>query len=66
MKRNTMESLILMIEAVLIIITLATGGSAIIGMICYWAIVAINHLTDFIIRRIEEKEEKKDAGKQDD
>ena len=65
MKRNTLQSLILTIEAILIIITLAAGGNAVVGMICYWSVVAVNHLTDFIVRRIEEKEEK-NAGKQND
>ena len=63
MKRNTLCSLILAIEAVLIIIALASGRTALVSMACYWAVVALNHLTDFIIRWIEEREEEKDAGK---
>ena len=54
MKTSQMNKLILLIEAVLIIITLATGGKAVIGMCCYWAVVAVYHLTDFIFGKIED------------
>ena len=43
--------LVLCIEAVLIIITIATGGKALVGMICYWSLVAFYHLTDFIFEK---------------
>ena len=62
LKRDTLQSLLLLIEAVLIIIALAMGSRTTVGMICYWSIVAVNHLTDFIIRRIEEKENREDKG----
>ena len=60
MNRKTLQSLILAIEAALIIVSLATGARTIMGMICYWSIAALNHLTDFIIRWIEEREERKE------
>jgi hypothetical protein len=60
MNRKTLQSLILAIEAALIIVALATGARTTVGMICYRAIVAMNHLTDFIIRCIEEREERKE------
>lgn len=63
MNRKTLQSLILAIEAVVIITALATGARTTVGLICYWSIVALNHLTDFIIRLIEEREEKNDRGK---
>ena len=43
--------LVLAIEAVLIIVTLATGGKAVVGMCCYWGLVAFYHLTDFLFER---------------
>ncbi len=66
MNRKTLNSLILTIEALLIITAIATGSRTTVGMICYWSIVALNHLTDFTIQRIEEKErrEEKTDGKQ--
>ena len=54
MSSKQMNRLFLMIEAVLIVISLATGGKAVIGMICYWSIVAVNNLTDYLIGRSEE------------
>ena len=60
MNRKTLQSLILAIEAALIIVSLATGAKTTMGMICYWSIAALNHLTDFIIRRIEEWEDRKE------
>ena len=63
MNRKTLQSLILAIEAVVIITALATGARTTVGLICYWSIVALNHLTDFIICLIEEREEKNDRGK---
>lgn len=62
MNRKTLQSLILSIEAVLIIVALATGARTTVGMICYWSIAALNHLTDFIIRWIEEREERKEKS----
>ena len=66
MNRKTLNSLILTIEALLIIVAIATGFRTTVGMICYWSIVALNHLTDFIIQSVEEKERRKDRtdGKQ--
>ena len=54
MSSKQFNRLVLMIEAVLIIITLATGGKAIVGMICYWTLVAVNHLFDFLNGRYED------------
>ena len=62
MNRKTLQSLILAIEAALIIVSLATGSRTTVVMICYCSIAALNHLTDFFIRWIEEREEKKDGG----
>mgnify|MGYP001339228079 FL=1 len=58
MNRRTLQSLILAIEAALIIISLANGRITTGGMICYWSLVALNHATDFFIRSIEEREER--------
>ena len=55
MNRKTLQSLILALEAALIIVSLVTGSGTTVGMICYWSIAALNHLTDFIIRWIEER-----------
>ena len=52
MNRKTLQSLILALEAALIIVSLVTGSGTTVGMICYWSIAALNHLTDFIIRWI--------------
>ncbi|MBQ9325248.1 MAG: hypothetical protein IJ246_05705 [Clostridia bacterium] len=62
MNRKTLQSLILAIEAALIIVSLATGSRTTVGMICYWSIAALNHLTDFIICWIEEREARKEKG----
>lgn len=51
MSSKQMNRLILCIEAALIIGALAIGGQAVVGMICYWSIVAVYHLTDFLIGR---------------
>ena len=48
MSKDTFDRLILMLEAILIIVDLAISGNARVGMICYWAIVALYHLTDII------------------
>ena len=60
MNRKTLQSLILALEAALIIVSLVTGSGTTVGMICYWSIAALNHLTDFVIRWIEEREERKE------
>ena len=57
---KSVQSLILTIEAALIILSLATTGKALVGMICYWSIVAVNHLTEFIILRLEDRDGKDD------
>ena len=60
MNRKTLQSLILALEAALIIVSLVTGSGTTVGMICYWSIAALTHLTDFAIRWIEEREERKE------
>ena len=62
MNRKTLQSLILALEAALIIVSLVTGSGTTVGMICYWSIAALNHLTDFIIRWIEEREKHKEKS----
>ena len=62
MNRKTLQSLILALEAALIIVSLVTGSGTTVGMISYWSIAALNHLTDFIIRWIEEREERKEKS----
>ena len=47
------DKLMLLIESVLIIIDLALYGKAKVGMLCYWSIVALYHLTDIILGRKE-------------
>ena len=51
MDSDQINRLILMAEAVLIILTLAVGGTALVGMICYWTVVAVYHLTEYLIMR---------------
>ena len=58
MNSKQFNRLILMTEAILIIISLAVSGKAMVGMICYWAIVAVNHLTEFLIGRREDGRDK--------
>lgn len=55
MNRDAMQSLLLMVEALLIIVCLVLGQHTTFGMICYWVIVAANHLTDYIVRRINDR-----------
>ena len=57
---KSVQSLILTIEAALIILSLVTTGKALVGMTCYWSIVAVNHLTEFIIHRLEDRDGKND------
>ena len=56
---KSVQSLILAIEAGLIILSLATTGKALVGMICYWSLVAFNHLTDFLVNRLEDRDGKR-------
>ncbi|MBQ1492171.1 MAG: hypothetical protein IIZ39_09425 [Blautia sp.] len=42
------DRICLMLEAILIVIDLAIFGKARVGMICYWSIVALYHLTDIV------------------
>lgn len=50
-KLKQFDKKMLMIEAVLIVISLAIGGNARIGMICYWCIVALYHLTEIVLKK---------------
>lgn len=52
---KTVQSLVLAVEAALVILGLATTGKAAIGMACYWAVVAVDHLTDFIFHWREDQ-----------
>ena len=45
------DRILLTLEAILIIISLAGYGQAVVGMICYWSAVVIYHLTDIILER---------------
>ena len=45
---KTIQSLLLMLEAFLVLLSLATGAPSIVGMTCYWALVAVYHLADFM------------------
>ena len=49
LKLNTVRSFILMIEAVLIFVDLIIGGDFKIGMGCYWFLIAVYHLTDYLV-----------------
>ena len=51
-----MDLIFLAIQAVLIIASIASGGSGRVGMICYWSLVAFYHLLDFIYERFGGKE----------
>ena len=48
------DRIMLMVEAILIIIDLAVYGKALVGMICYWSIVVLYHLTDLLLGRNED------------
>ena len=49
--------IVLAVEAVLIIASLLSSGKAVIGMSCYWGLVAFYHLTDFLYGRFSDGEE---------
>ncbi|MBQ1493166.1 MAG: hypothetical protein IIZ39_14530 [Blautia sp.] len=51
METKRFEKIMLMLEAILIVIDLALYGKALVGMLCYWSIVALYHLTDIILGR---------------
>ena len=51
METKRFEKIMLMLEAILIVIDLAIYGKALVGMLCYWSIVALYHLTDIILGR---------------
>ena len=42
------DRVLLMAEAILIILDLVLYGNALAGMICYWSIVVLYHLTDIV------------------
>lgn len=63
---NGLQCLILCIEAVLIIISLLIGENAKVGMVCYWTIIAVYHLTEFLIARRGKTADKDEADEQDD
>ena len=48
------DRILLMAEAILIILDLVLYGKALVGMICYWAIVVLYHLTDLLLGRNED------------
>ena len=64
LKPNTVRNFILMIEAVLIFIDLVFGGDIKIGMGCYWFLVAVYHLTDYLVGYLSDGKEA--DGKQHD
>ena len=51
MKREQFNKFMLMLEAILIVLDLALYGKGLVGMICYWSIVVIYHLSDLILGR---------------
>ena len=54
--RKRPESMVLAIEALLVILSLAIERNALVGMICYWTIVAVYHLTDFLNTKPEDRD----------
>ena len=53
MFRKRSDKIPLMLEAIMIVADLAIFGNARVGMICYWIIVAIYHMTDLIVSNEE-------------
>lgn len=43
------DNAILMIEAILLILDVIFGFNTKTGMICYWSVVALYHLSDIIL-----------------
>lgn len=45
------DEYMLTLEAILIVITLIMGGSARVGMTCYWSLVVLHHLTEIVLKK---------------
>ena len=55
MKLKRFDKAALLAEAILIVLDLAIFGKAKVGMLCYWSIIALYHLTDLITGRKEDE-----------
>jgi len=48
MKTKNLMIVILVIEAALVLITLLRGGNAWLGIVCYWAVLLMKNISDYI------------------
>ena len=48
MKVNNLMIVLLIMESALVLITLLRGGNAWLGIVCYWAILLMKNINDYI------------------
>lgn len=48
MKTNRIMIVVLIMEAALVLITLLRGGNAWVGIICYWVVLLMKNISDYI------------------
>ena len=56
-KRMPLQSIILALEALLVIIGIVTGSDAKICMACYWGIIMVYHAAEFIAGTADDAEQ---------
>ena len=58
MKTKRIMIIVLIMEATLVLITLLRGGNAWLGIVCYWAVLLMKNISDYI------DEKRKDHGRE--
>ena len=58
MKTKNLMIIILIIESALVLITLLRGENAWFGIVCYWAVLLMKNISDYI------SEKRKDHGRE--
>ena len=62
-RRTLIQSVILALEALLIVVGIAADGGAKVCMACYWVVVLIYHIADYIDAMEEAREGRWDDEK---
>ena len=57
MKTKNLMVVMLIVESALVLITLLRGGNAWLGIVCYWAVLLMKNISDYI------DEKRKDHGR---
>jgi len=48
LKTKRIMIIVLIMEATLVLITLLRGGNAWLGIVCYWAVLLMKNISDYI------------------